>query len=214
MSKQPADNDLRAVLRDGASRLGLAVDEAAQQSMLDYLALLGEWNRAYNLTAVKDPMQQVTHHLLDSLSVLPWLHGKRVADIGTGAGLPGIPLAIVQPEKQFTLLDSRGKKTRFLGHVARQLGLENVEIVTARIEDYRPPAPFDTVVARALAVLPRLANLAEPLLAPDAILLAMKGRDPVEEVRALPTGWRVRDKRRLEVPGLQAERHVVVIEKN
>ncbi|MDH3646517.1 MAG: 16S rRNA (guanine(527)-N(7))-methyltransferase RsmG [Gammaproteobacteria bacterium] len=200
-------------LTNGAARLGLSLSEDHAGQMFEYLNLLGEWSRTFNLTSVTDPDEQITHHLLDSLSIRCYLAGDQIVDAGTGAGLPGVPLAIVDPARQFTLVDARAKKTRFLRQVTRTLGLENVEIVTGRLEDYRPHTRFDTVVARALAPLPRLVELTGDLLAPDGILLAMKGRDPVKETHELGEPWGVRDTHRLEVPGLRAERHVVVIVK-
>ncbi|MDH3588163.1 MAG: 16S rRNA (guanine(527)-N(7))-methyltransferase RsmG [Gammaproteobacteria bacterium] len=206
--------DALAPLLDGAKQLGIILPGNRAGQMIDYLELLGQWNRAYNLTAVTDPGQQISYHLLDSLSALSRLHGTRIVDIGTGAGLPGIPLAIADPDRKFTLVDATAKKTRFLGHVTRTLGLGNVEIVTTRVEDYRPPTRFDTVVARALAALPELATLSEGLLAPGGILLAMKGREPVDEMRELTEAWRIRELQRVDVPGLKAQRHLVVIAKN
>lgn len=198
-------------LGEGAARLGVALDKQGVARMLDYLALLAQWNRAYNLTSIEGIDESVTAHLLDSLSIAPYLAGERIADIGTGAGLPGIPLAIAAPERQFTLVDSRAKKTRFVRHAARDLGLDNVEVVESRVEDYRPETAFDTVTARALASLPRLLELGGHLLAPGGVLLAMKGRNPEAEVRELGPAWRVQGLHRLKVPGLPAERHLVVI---
>ncbi|NNM21353.1 MAG: 16S rRNA (guanine(527)-N(7))-methyltransferase RsmG [Gammaproteobacteria bacterium] len=205
--------DALARLQRGAAQLEIELPGDSAGQMLDYLQLLGEWNRAYNLTAITDPAQQLSHHLLDSLSVLPFLHGERIADIGSGAGLPGIPLALAQPQRRFTLVEATAKKTRFLRHALRVLGLANVEIVTARIEDYRPPSAFDTVVARALAALPRLTELSAGLLATGGRLLAMKGREPVEEMKEVGPAWGILATHRLVVPELAAERHLIVIEK-
>ncbi|MBT8135575.1 MAG: 16S rRNA (guanine(527)-N(7))-methyltransferase RsmG [Gammaproteobacteria bacterium] len=205
--------DALARLQRGAAQLEIELPGDSAGQMLDYLQLLGEWNRAYNLTAITDLAQQLSHHLLDSLSVLPFLHGERIADIGSGAGLPGIPLALAQPQRRFTLVEATAKKTRFLRHALRVLGLANVEIVTARIEDYRPPSAFDTVVARALAALPRLTELSAGLLATGGRLLAMKGREPVEEMKEVGPAWGILATHRLVVPELAAERHLIVIEK-
>lgn len=202
---------LSTALLNGATQLGLPLSDGDAAKMLAYLELLREWNRTYNLTAVTDPAEQVTHHLLDSLSVLKWLTGQYIADIGTGAGLPGIPLAIADPARHYTLVEATAKKTRFLRHVVRSLALENIEIVTSRAEDYRPTTPFDTVVARALATIPKIVAWGGDLVAAEGILLAMKGRDPVTETRDLVSPWGVKDIHRLTVPGLAAERHLVVL---
>ena len=153
----------------------------------------------------------VTHHLLDSLSISPDLTGTRIADVGTGAGFPGLPLAIANPERQFTLIDSNGKKVRFIAHAVRTLELYNVTALHARAEDLAPEAPFDTVTARALAPLPELVALLAPLCGPSTRVLAMKGRWPEEEVAKLPAPWRLSGSRRIEVPGLGAERCVLCL---
>ena len=153
----------------------------------------------------------ITHHLLDSLSISPDLAGSRIADVGTGAGFPGLPLAVLNPERQFTLIDSSGKKTRFVAHAARTLKLANVSAVHARAETLTPDAPFDTVTARALAPLPKLLREVAPLCGPATRVLAMKGRWPEEELKQLPTGWRLESSRRINVPGLEAERCLLVL---
>lgn len=198
----------------GAAALDVDIDAAAAGRMLDYLALLEKWNRAYNLTGVTGIERQIAWHLLDSLSVAPWLRGTGVVDVGTGAGLPGIPLALANPGRRFTLVDSRAKRVRFLDHVCRSLSLENVEIRHGRAEDFRVTGGFDTVVARALAALPKLVTLTGHLLAPGGIILAMKGRDPQAEAASLDDAWRVRAIHPLQVPGLAADRHLVEIEKS
>ncbi len=159
----PAQSPLywREQLDSGLSRLGLALDRAQQEGLLGYLGLLLKWNRVYNLSAVRDPREMVGRQLLDSLAVAPYLHGDRVLDLGTGAGLPGIPLAIAEPRRRFTLIDSNGKKTRFVQQSVIELGLGNVEVVRARVEAFRPDLGFDTVTARAFASLPELLG-AEP----------------------------------------------------
>ncbi|MBT8144823.1 MAG: 16S rRNA (guanine(527)-N(7))-methyltransferase RsmG [Gammaproteobacteria bacterium] len=196
-------------LCDGARSLDLDLAADAAQRMLDYLALLRKWNRAYNLTAVTNTDAQVAAHLLDSLSIAPFINGDSVADVGSGAGLPGIPLALAQPQKRFTLIDSRAKRTRFLREAVRVLALENVTIVQDRVEDYRPPERFATVVARAFAALPKMLDLSGHLLAEGGEIVAMKGRDPSAEVDAIPAQWRVIAVEGLSVPGLTAQRHVV-----
>ncbi|MBT8131467.1 MAG: 16S rRNA (guanine(527)-N(7))-methyltransferase RsmG [Gammaproteobacteria bacterium] len=206
MTPDTADN-----LIGNAAQLGVALSDEQVKKLERYLELLGEWSRSYNLTAVKDPQDQVSYHLLDSLSVLHWIEGDAVADVGTGAGLPGVPLAIADPARHYTLVDATAKKTRFLRHVCRSLSLENVEVVTRRLEDYRPQTGFDTVVARALAPLPKLMEITGHLLAADGIMLSMKGRDPEQETQRLGDPWKIRGIHRVDVPGLQAERHIVVV---
>lgn len=204
------DHRLAGALAAGLERLSLEVSPEQQRRMLDYLGLLERWNRSFNLTAVRDPLQMVSRHLLDSLSILPWVRGPRVLDAGTGAGLPGVPLAIARPEWRLTLLDSAGKKIRFLRQVRRELELENIEPVQARLEDFRPDDGFDCIVSRAFASLADFAAAARHLGA-RARLLAMKGRFPASELEALPDGFRVEATEELEVPGLQEQRHLVIM---
>ncbi len=201
-------------LRKGLAALQLDLSEAVCAKLLDYVALLAKWNRAYNLTAVRDPRQMVTRHILDSLAVLPYLHGTNILDVGTGAGLPGIPLALVSPQRNFVLLDSNGKKTRFVTQAVHELGLSNVKVARERVEAYRPGAAFDTIIARAFSSVGALAEAAGPLCAPGGRLLAMKGIYPVAELEQLPGAYVVREAVRLEVPGLDAERHLVIIERS
>lgn len=202
---------LDTVLSQGLSALGLDCPLAVRARLLDYVRLLHKWNRVYNLTAVREPREMVPRHLLDSLAVLPYLHGRRVLDVGTGAGLPGIPLALMSPEREFVLLDSNNKKTRFVQQAVTELGLGNVQVVQARVEDYRPGAPFDTVISRAFSAIADMLRQAGRHCAPDGVLLAMKGGEPREELAALPSGYKVQAIRRLQVPGLNEERHVVCL---
>jgi 16S rRNA (guanine527-N7)-methyltransferase len=195
----------------GAARLGVPLDEATAQRLLRVLDELLKWNRAYNLTAITQPREMLTHHLLDSLSVQRFLAGRRVIDVGTGAGFPGLPLAIVDPQRHFTLLDSNGKKVRFVAHVVRALGLANVDAVHSRAEAFVPPQPFDTVVARAFAPLPTLVEWVAPLCSPHTRVLAMKGRALEQERAGLPPGWVIERDEPVEVPGLGEERRVVVL---
>jgi 16S rRNA (guanine527-N7)-methyltransferase len=196
-------------LRAGAQRLGLALDDAQVARLLAHLDLMDEWGERMNLTAIREREQQLSKHVLDSLSVQPWLRGTRVLDVGSGAGFPGIPLAIVEPGREFTLLDSTGKKCRFLEAVREQLGLTNVAVVNSRAELYRPPQRFDTVIARAVGPLAELVRNAGQLVTGGGRLLAMKGRLPEEELAAKLNGWKVAAVHRLEVPGLDEERHLV-----
>ena len=183
-------------------------DAARLQQLLDELE---RWNRTYNLTAITKREDMVTHHLLDSLAVNPELQGTAIADVGTGAGFPGLPLAVLNPERRFTLIDSAGKKIRFVSHVAHALGLTNVEGLHARVESLRPEKPFDTIVTRAFAPLPEMLERVMPLCGPKTRVLAMKGKWPREEIAAIPVGWRVVRSRDLIVPGLKESRCAIVL---
>lgn len=206
----PPTAESRALV-EGAARVGVALDAAQAVSLSRLLDELARWNKTYNLTAVTARGEMVTHHLLDSLSVAPYLHGVRIADVGTGAGFPGLPLAVAEPQRRFTLVDSNGKKVRFVAHAARTLRLANVEALQARAGDWTPPAPFDTVVARAFAPLPDLVVQVAALCGPHTRVLAMKGRRDPGEREGLPAGWRIEADQDLEVPGLGAARHVLVL---
>lgn len=187
--------------------------QPGQQAQLQhYLQLLQRWNRVYNLTAVRDPVQMQLLHVADSLSIAPFIQGDNCLDVGSGAGLPGIPLAIVQPERQFTLLDTSGKKTRFLQQVVLELHLPNVEVVQARVENWQPQSPYAAIISRAFASLQDFVNMAGHCLGEGGILYAMKGRYPGAEVAALPLGWQVVAQHVLYVPGLDAERHLLAIQ--
>jgi 16S rRNA (guanine527-N7)-methyltransferase len=189
----------------------LALDPALATPLLTYLALLDRWNRTYNLTAIRDPADMVVKHLLDSLAMAPFVTAGKLADLGTGAGLPGIPLAIANPALQVTLVESNGKKARFLREVVRTLPLPNARVAESRIEALDEPDQYDAIVARALATLPLIVELGGHLLNPGGKLLAMKGTIPEDEIAALPEGWRVEGVHLLVVPGLIAERHLVVV---
>ncbi|MEW5756875.1 MAG: 16S rRNA (guanine(527)-N(7))-methyltransferase RsmG [Pseudomonadota bacterium] len=203
---EPAD-----ALKAGLARLHLSAEEGQVAGLLRLLALIGKWNKVYNLTAIKDPREMLTHHLLDSLAVLPYLHGRRIIDVGTGAGLPGIPLAIMSPQREFVLLDSNNKKTRFVTQAVIELGLKNVTVQNLRVEEYRPGAPFDTVVSRAFASLAEMVQWTQALRAPQGVFLAMKGQLSAEELAALPAGFKIKEIAALQVPGLEAERHAIII---
>jgi len=207
-----AADELLARIREGAGRLGLELDPTQSARLLDYIREMQRWGKAYNLTAIRDLPQMVTHHLLDSLSVLPHVRGDRVLDLGAGAGLPGLPLAIVSPARRVWLLEASAKKCRFLRHVIGQLGLTNVQVIQRRAEHYRPEEGFDTVVCRAVASVGQLMEWSAPLCGPGGTLLAMKGQYPAEELAAAAgvEGWRVDEVIELRVPGLDAERHLVV----
>ena len=202
---------LDTLLVDGLKRLGIALDTTTRSALLRYVDLLAHWNRTYNLTAVREPAQMVTRHLLDSLAVAPFVRGPRVIDVGTGAGLPGIPLALALPSLHFVLLDSNAKKTRFLIEVQGQLKLSNIEVVQARVEAYRPVEPFDTVLSRAFAGIADMLKSAGHLCRSGGQLLAMKGTYPEEELAEMPAEYRLVRAEALHVPGLDAERHLVII---
>ncbi len=195
--------------------LGVTLDAAQEAALLRLLDELQLWARAYNLTAIGARAGMITHHLLDSLSVAPYLRGTRIADLGTGAGFPGLPLAIACPERQFTLVDATAKKIRFIEHAVRTLGLRNVQAVHARIEQLTAVAggggAWDILLARALAPLDKLLPLVQPLCGPQTQVLAMCGRRPDDELEALPAGWRLLAMHPLRVPGLDAERHLLVL---
>jgi len=204
-------SSLTPELDAGLAELGITTPGLTPR-LLDYLALLVQWNRAYNLTAIRDPQEMLVKHLLDSLSIAPFVQG-RVADIGTGAGLPGIPLALNDPQLRVSLVETAGKKARFLREAVRQLGLSQVTVHDCRAEDVPESGQHDQLIARALATLEGILTLGGHLLRPGGRLLAMKGRVPDEEIAALPQGYRHIATHPLVVPGLAAERHLVVVEK-
>ncbi len=196
-------------LNSGLAELSIAASERQRDQLLDYIQLLAKWNRVYNLTSVRDPGQMITRHILDSLVVLPYVKGPAVLDVGTGAGLPGIPLAVMLPMAQFVLLDSKSKKTRFLNQAIAELGLDNVEIATSLVEDFRYPGGFNTIVARAFTSLINMVTMTRHLLAPDGVILAMKGVEPIAELAELTGEVQMQGCHRLTVPALDAERHLV-----
>jgi len=202
-------DSLQGLLRAGIERMGQDLDDRAVTRLLDYQALLARWNAAYNLTAVRDPREMVTRHLLDSLAILPYVRGATLADLGTGAGLPGIPLAIARPELQVLLVDANGKKVRFLREAIRTLGLGNAKALQGRVEAL--DGRFDCVTSRAFASLGDMLGWAGHLLAPDGRWLALKGRMPDDELQALPAGFGLQAVHALAVPGLDAERHLLVL---
>jgi 16S rRNA (guanine527-N7)-methyltransferase len=201
--------DLQASLERGIAALGLDLPGDAVGRLLDYQALLERWNATYNLTAVRDPAEMITRHLLDSLTILPYVQGATLADLGTGPGLPGIPLAIAAPGREILLVDSNGKKVRFLREAIRSLKLEGVRAVQSRVEDVQ--GQFDCVTARAFASFADMLGWGGHLLAQDGIWLAMKGKQPDDELPGIPAGFSVRSMHVLNVPGLDAERHLAVL---
>jgi 16S rRNA (guanine527-N7)-methyltransferase len=199
-------------LAAGVAALGLTLPAGAEAKLLAYLALLEKWNRVYNLTAVRDAERMVRHHLLDSLAAVPFFQGEAVLDVGSGGGLPGIPLAIARPELQVTLIDSIAKKTAFLLQAKAELGLNNLNVVTGRVEDFRPESGFDFITSRAFSDLKEFVMLTRHLLNPAGHWLAMKGLMPHEEIASLPDWVKVSADHALLVPGLEANRHLIVLE--
>ena len=203
-------SSLMPELEAGLVALGLPAQPLAAR-LLDYLALLDRWNKTYNLTAIRDPREMLSKHLLDSLSMWPHVRDGKLADLGTGPGLPGIPLALARPGLQVTLVESNGKKTRFLREVVRQLGLANVRVLESRAEAVDEPGAYDQITARAMDTLAGILEVGGHLLAPGGRLLAMKGQRPDAEIAALPPGWRVETVQPLAVPGLEGDRHLVTV---
>ncbi len=196
-------------IAQGASAMGLALPDGALPRLVGYLELLNQWNRAFNLTAVRDPSQMVTRHLLDSLSLVPWIRPGSLLDVGSGGGLPGIPLALAIPGLAVTLLDSNGKKTRFLQQAVIELGLDTVSVVKARAENYRPAEVFDQVVCRAFSDMSAIWSLCAPLCRPDGRILAMKGAMPEAELASLAPGEMRVAVHPVTVPGLEGQRHII-----
>ena len=207
---EPTTDRWRSQLTAGLQDMGVTLDDDQVERLLAYLALLQKWNRTYNLTAIRDPAQMVGRQLLDSLSIIGWIERGPVLDVGTGAGLPGIPLAIARPAIGFTLLDTNGKKTRFLRQLVGELGLPNVEVIQQRVERLQRPQDFAAITSRAFATLADMVAGSAHLLADDGAWLAMKGVVPTDEIAALPEGLDVRVEA-LRVPGGQAARHLVII---
>lgn len=198
-------------LRTALDMMQVPLAPERQQQCLAYLALLQKWNRVYNLTAVREPEKMLTHHLLDSLAVVPYIGGGPIADVGSGAGLPGIPLAIARPEWPITLIEANGKKATFLRQAVAELALTNVVVEPSRVEHWQSDARFQVVISRAFSDLAEFAMLAARLCAADGVLMAMKGVHPFEELAQLPAGVRVQNTIRLAVPELDAERHLVLL---
>ncbi len=213
-----APHPLAAALERGLAGLALDLPEAVRAQLLRYVDELARWNTAYNLTAIRDSREMVVRHLLDSLALLPELRRLpgaptlRLLDVGSGAGLPGIPLAIAEPALRVTTLDSNGKKARFMRHAARTLGLDNVEVAEARVTDWRDDAGYTVIVSRAFSALELFFRETGHLLAPGGQWIAMKGKLDAAELAAVPTAVNIRETRRLRVPGLDEERHVVIAE--
>ncbi len=203
--------ELRQLLKEGIGQLGLEPTADRLDSLLLYLELLEKWNRAFNLSGVKNPQQMVSLHILDSLAISPHLDGHTILDVGSGAGLPGIPLAIFNPDKVFILLDSNGKKTRFLFQVKLALKLDNLTIENNRIEHYDCPGQIDIVISRAFATLRRLVELCRAVTRESGVLLAMKGVYPQDEIDELPEDVKIAESVQLRVPGVEGSRHLLKV---
>jgi 16S rRNA (guanine527-N7)-methyltransferase len=199
----------RELLTDGGAEFDLKINRARADTLLDLVDQLEIANAQFNLTAIRDRPGMLRKHVLDSLSLQPFLKGARIADVGTGAGFPGLPLAVVNPERRFSLIEATGKKARFVERTVERLALGNVQVVNERAERFRPLEPFDTILARALSSLSDFVAYAGHLCAPDGRLLAMKGKRPDEEIWALPKSFRVVAVHRIKLPGLDDERHIV-----
>ncbi|MDB6063529.1 MAG: rRNA methyltransferase [Verrucomicrobiaceae bacterium] len=210
-STATTDVSYREQLQSGIDALQLTLPSSAVEQLLQYLALLQKWNRAYNLTAVRDPAEMIARHFLDSLAIVPFIRGERFADVGTGAGLPGIPLAIAFPDKQFDLIDSNGKKIRFVTQAIAELQLSNVRAIQGRVETLQPQQKYAAVLSRAFASLHDMADGCAHLLDTDGVLLALKGTLPDDELQALPAHYRVDACHALNVPGVVGQRHLIEI---
>jgi 16S rRNA (guanine527-N7)-methyltransferase len=200
---------IETILQAALTANGYEFSAMIQQQLQSYLALLSRWNRVYNLTAIREPRDMVYLHILDSLSIGPYLHGSQIIDVGTGAGLPGIPLALTHTDKSFVLLDSNSKKTRFLNQVIYELKIKNVEVVHARCEDFQPAIKFDSILSRAFASLAVMLTATAHLGQQDAQFLAMKGTYPEQELAEMPKGFKLLAIDKLTIKGLNAERHLV-----
>tara|TARA_B110000467_G_scaffold108439_1_gene98790 strand:+ start:774 stop:1430 length:657 start_codon:yes stop_codon:yes gene_type:complete len=200
-------------LKLGLERLHLSCNEKQINQLLNYLDLLERWNKAYNLTAIRDPFDMINLHLLDSLAISVELQGDRFIDVGTGPGLPGIPLAIMNQNKNFTLLDSNGKKTRFLFQTKLELGLDNISEVNQRVQDFHPKQTYDCVLSRAFSSLGDMVQNCQHLLNQNGYFLAMKGKLPQTELRELPKNYKVEKLHSINVPGVEGQRHLIKIVK-
>ncbi|MGJ8688687.1 MAG: 16S rRNA (guanine(527)-N(7))-methyltransferase RsmG [Gammaproteobacteria bacterium] len=204
---------IESQLSSGLEELGLSLSAEQQGKLLDYLALLMKWNKAFNLSGVRDAEQMLSRHILDSLTLVNYMQGTRILDVGTGPGLPGIPLAICYPDKQFGLLDSNGKKSRFVFQAKLQLGLSNIEAINARVESFQDDKPLDIIVSRAFATLEDMITVTRHLVVPGHTrLVAMKGLYPEEELAAIPDGFVMTKAERVSVPGYTGERHIIELE--
>lgn len=207
------NSDLLAILQDCLADMPLAVSIDQQHQLIRYVQLMDKWNKAYNLTSVRDPAQMVIKHIVDSIVIAPHLDGQNFIDVGTGPGLPGIPLSIMLPQKHFILLDSLGKRVRFMKQVGFELGLTNIEPVQSRVEQYQPEINIDGVLSRAFASLKDMLHWCQHLVDSQGVFLALKGQFPLQELEDIPSAFVVHQSIELEVPGLEGERHLIKINK-
>ena len=207
------DQALLATLQRALTNTNLTVTEQQADLLIRYVMMMDKWNKAYNLTSVRDPQQMVIKHLVDSVVVAPHLNGQRYIDVGTGPGLPGIPLAIMHPEKHFVLLDSLGKRVRFMKQVAFELGLKNIEPVQSRVEQYQSEIALDGVLSRAFASIKDMLHWCQHLVDSEGAFLALKGQYPEQEIAQMPAGFTLESSIELNVPELEGERHLLVIRK-
>lgn len=190
------------------------VDDIISNKLIEYVLLLHKWNQVYNLTSIRDPLQMLSKHIMDSLAISPYLKGPRILDVGTGAGLPGLPLALVHPQYHFTLLDSNGKKIRFLTHVTQTLMINNVDIIPLRVEKYFPENCFNSIVSRAFSELNEFLRKTKHLSCENGIFLAMKGQYPCEEIKILDIDFKLINIESLQIAGLDEKRHVLILRLN
>ena len=207
-------NHLENKLAVGAEQLGVALQAEQSEKLIKYICLLALWNKRYNLTAVREPEEMLVRHILDSLSIFPYVKESNVMDLGSGAGLPGIVLSIMNPDKNYLLLDGNGKKTRFINQARIELKLNNVGVAKSRAESYHPPEPFQAVTSRAFATLADSTQLLGELLAPGGYFYAMKGKLSIDELAHIPNDYQLEAKHKLVVPGLDEERHLIVLKRN
>lgn len=207
------DHTLLKILQESLKNVSLTVTETQQNQLIRYVQMMHKWNKAYNLTSVRDPADMIVKHIVDSIVVAPYLERTHYIDVGTGPGLPGIPLAIMLADKEFVLLDSLGKRVRFMKQVAFELGLKNIEPVQSRVEQYQPELALDGVLSRAFASLKDMLHWCEHLVDSEGVFLALKGQFPEQELEQLPAGFGLLESIKLDVPGLQGERHLIKIKK-
>lgn len=205
---------MKSLLDDGLAALSVEATEQQRERWLAYVALLAKWNKAYNLTAVRDPREMISRHILDSLSIAPYIHGRRLLDVGAGAGIPSIPLAILWPTRQITALDSNGKKTRFMEQVKNELGLDNFNVIQSRVEDFKTEPLYDGVMSRAYASLGDFVASSQHLLAPDGTFWAMKAVIDSNELSEVLKPYKVSTCLPLHVPGCVADRHLIAIQRD
>lgn len=205
---------LHTELLNQLSQNHLSMNEVMSKKLIEYVLLLHKWNQIHNLTSIRDPLQMLSKHIIDSLSISAYLQGPRILDVGTGAGLPGIPLAITHPQFRFTLLDSNGKKTRFLTHVLQTLMIPNIDIISVRVEKHRPENCFNSLISRAFSQLNEFLQKTKHLCCENGIFLAMKGQYPTEEIRTLDTHFKLIEIKSLQIAGLDEKRHLLIISLN